>query len=686
LPTVKDLTRELGALQIPELVKVQGSFHHGDVWMQDQFKEFFWEAGPGPKRGVLHFPRVHAKEKDGPKKSTPQSNHSRRGLADLVERHFHQSGVEVLDDLRKPSFRIREEDGQDQHLPFEEAADLYTLLWRVRDLGRLASMYLVDRAQRSHRNAREDHDFSQAYRKLPRLVKQAERRLLSRKSTENSRPSRRILARRARDLANRLREITSVIRLNRQGPVNQFFIRHGGKTLTLTDPSASALYRTLAATFGSENRGGNIEVAPAMPNQSHGKLIVGARAGNSPGNMGKSEISSFLLRRCTQPVLEVDTSWLRVGHVDEILSVISNRKNEKHFAILCASPHTALHILEEAANLYRSGLTAEHPHFHEYEFKGRDFRRTTDGRFPVTWLFRGRNWVHQHERNSMKPLEPPQIYQAMAMESARSSKPARLPFSPGAGARALYPAGMSVLELLHFEDGGNAEMEHLFLTPMKRRLRAEFPKARILPLPVLFDRVRAPDHVAGQHGSKRKSLKQDFYRRGIALTPNLVNLQALGTRLVLPRPHGPRMRPNDAVSVIRRVIASWKLDLPLQFDGSFDNLTDVVYWVVADRRHVSDIASEFCDGFPGVSVEEVAKRILRANRWHFDPRGYLKRGWRRLIIPEHTVDLFELFAHITAVSLGLQARFVEAWYYHARHGGLHCATNVMRRLPSNPKC
>jgi hypothetical protein len=116
------------------------------------------------------------------------------------------------------------------------------------------------------------------------------------------------------------------------------------------------------------------------------------------------------------------------------------------------------------------------------------------------------------------------------------------------------------------------------------------------------------------------------------------------------------------------------------------NPSETVHWVVADRRHVNDIAREFCDVFPGANIGEIAERILRANRRHFDARGYLKDGWRRLIIPEDTVDLFELFAQSVAASLGLQARFVEAWYYHARHGGIHCATNIMRRMKSNAKC
>ncbi|MCZ7680539.1 MAG: protein-arginine deiminase domain-containing protein [Sandaracinaceae bacterium] len=43
------------------------------------------------------------------------------------------------------------------------------------------------------------------------------------------------------------------------------------------------------------------------------------------------------------------------------------------------------------------------------------------------------------------------------------------------------------------------------------------------------------------------------------------------------------------------------------------------------------------------------------------------------------VDLIEAFLCTLLTPLGLRIRFIDTWYYHRGEGGLHCATNAMRR-------
>jgi hypothetical protein len=64
-----------------------------------------------------------------------------------------------------------------------------------------------------------------------------------------------------------------------------------------------------------------------------------------------------------------------------------------------------------------------------------------------------------------------------------------------------------------------------------------FPGRSIRPLPVLFDIV------------------DDFRRETtLAVTPDLVNLQTLDDHVLVPRPYGPRMRPDAAVSLLDGVL------------------------------------------------------------------------------------------------------------------------------------
>jgi hypothetical protein len=93
---------------------------------------------------------------------------------------------------------------------------------------------------------------------------------------------------------------------------------------------------------------------------------------------------------------------------------------------------------------------------------------------------------------------------------------------------------------------------------------------------------------------------------------------------------------------------------------------------------LKDVALQFRDGFPTLSDEDVQKRILASNRAHFDSLNNLRDGWRRFVILEDTVDLFEACTQLAADSVGVTVHFVDSWYYHTHIGEIHCGTNVLR--------
>ena len=75
------------------------------------------------------------------------------------------------------------------------------------------------------------------------------------------------------------------------------------------------------------------------------------------------------------------------------------------------------------------------------------------------------------------------------------------------------------------------------------------------------------------------------------------------------------------------------------------------------------------------------QRDRRRQPAHFEPGGQLKAGWRRLQIPERSVDVFEAYAALVLEPLDAPVHWVDSWYYHVAFGGIHCATNCLRRPP-----
>lgn len=104
--------------------------------------------------------------------------------------------------------------------------------------------------------------------------------------------------------------------------------------LFTTDP------RITNQSFGSGEMGGNIEGAPG------GFCLVG-------DNQGKKFTEQFC--GSDDNVIQLQTSWLEVGHVDEIFKVIptqfnDGRPRECEFSLMAASPKKALEILKSPEN------------------------------------------------------------------------------------------------------------------------------------------------------------------------------------------------------------------------------------------------------------------------------------------------------------------------------------------------
>lgn len=287
----------------------------------------------------------------------------------------------------------------------------------------------------------------------------------------------------------------------------------------------------------------------------------------------------FLVAQSVQPILSVDTSWLKVGHVDEIISVAPKGR------LLIASSELAVNLLTAARS-----------------------------RRPTT-MFRGRE-----------------------MQDTGFA----------------FSDGMTVADALKDHEDFNRSLQKLKLNSIEERLKEGLglADADLIRLPVLY--VGLPDIGAWLFG-----VVDDL--RTIALSPSLVNLLVVGDHIILPRPYGPRLRPDDVQAVTGarppdRLLGHW-------------------HWE-RSGTHVSVLANRF-----NVSAEAILENH-RNQGSIFDGGHTTFAVWTRIWIPEENVDLFEALAVLELESRSLLVHFVDTWAYHRLQGELHCATNVRRTPPT----
>ncbi|MES1241723.1 MAG: protein-arginine deiminase family protein [Acidobacteriota bacterium] len=118
------------------------------------------------------------------------------------------------------------------------------------------------------------------------------------------------------------------------------------------------LRRTLAnAAFNTLDSHGNLEVSPpvTLPTGAEFKLGRIYHGRGRSGNPFNARVREFLRAQLVQKPFVVDTDWLAVGHVDEIISFVPSTAG-KPFRMLFASTTEALRILRALRDAGRGGL------------------------------------------------------------------------------------------------------------------------------------------------------------------------------------------------------------------------------------------------------------------------------------------------------------------------------------------
>ncbi|MFQ5616897.1 MAG: protein-arginine deiminase family protein, partial [Anaerolineales bacterium] len=119
----------------------------------------------------------------------------------------------------------------------------------------------------------------------------------------------------------------------------------------------STLFPTVSPPHNTFDSHGNLEVSPPVTvdgaEYKFGRIYYGRGRPSTPFN---PDVKAFLEAQLIQKPFDLDTDWLGVGHVDEIISFIPSNVG-KNFRMLLASTDEAVRILTDLQTVGHGGLT-----------------------------------------------------------------------------------------------------------------------------------------------------------------------------------------------------------------------------------------------------------------------------------------------------------------------------------------
>jgi len=110
------------------------------------------------------------------------------------------------------------------------------------------------------------------------------------------------------------------------------------------------------------NSGGNFLCTPPLPNLPFGAIVTGQDS-RRPVN---SKIIEFIEAQGKQPLVRIDTSWLQVGHTDEVLTFVPWPGATHGFKALLADHSMALQLLDanSDASMFRGAEKGVESHYY----------------------------------------------------------------------------------------------------------------------------------------------------------------------------------------------------------------------------------------------------------------------------------------------------------------------------------
>ncbi len=467
--------------------------------------------------------------------------------------------------------------------------------------------------------------------------------------------------------------------------------------LKLDRKQLQCLLNKLEIAFGTQNFGGNIAVSPPVKGAPLGKIVVGTD--DHPTRRLSPNLEKLLEAQSWQPLVKIHTAWLSVGHVDELLAFAPYPKHPCQTAMFQASPSVALHLLQGAADRFAAGGGAETCSTAPARQCPATMRHTWVGTHPVTQMLRGKCWRLSNlstwqagDTILADPTIPKILQRIHALQIEADSVDAQAAACRNGQGQDYCHAGVTITAVLACAAHGNAMVAQNALRCNDEVLKLAFPEVPIMHLPVLFDLVLTPADSTEFQAQPSDDPQAAWPTQVDAFLPNMVNMQIVGHQLLVPRPYGPRMQPEDAAYIVNETLTVFLPEADPEITTGLiakHRLADLRCWLEApisasiggNDSDLARIAAMFQDTFLNQADAEL--KIRKANAGKFTTDGDLTQtGIQEISIPEDTVDLFELYMQVVAAHMGLRLSWIDTWYYHVRKGGLHSGTNSIPKLSS----
>jgi hypothetical protein len=399
--------------------------------------------------------------------------------------------------------------------------------------------------------------------------------------------------------------------------------------------------------------GGNVEVSPPVmaetkaqkkcnagpsfpdhPKAPFGKILIGDFKNSKRPSSGKihDQIRTFLHDQLVQPIVPFNTSWLGVGHIDEVMSFVPSNRS-RGSALCIASVFLMDRLIEETVKIsVKDGRT----NFHRGKFE--DHR-------DMAWAAAGGGAISSSMWNSYAEISAEDLYNGEVRKYSQ-------------------------------------RIRNTFMIPIEERLKAATLHTGddVIKVPIYFKPGKNPSKPFGNRDNIT-----------VAETVGMVNMQVANNHLMVPKPFGPRMKRVDAENIVKKIVGT-KIPVKSLPDKEFPfwafpgiSLERVALFfaqpdTLAERARIINKIKNAAASLPSAlqTLVNNKKNEITAKNPGMPLSGGVFNAWYRLNIPENTVDIIETYMLTVLSNIGCHVHFVDDWYYHVGWGEAHCATNAKR--------
>jgi hypothetical protein len=400
---------------------------------------------------------------------------------------------------------------------------------------------------------------------------------------------------------------------------------------------------------GGYNHGGNIEVSAPTPNYPWGRVVI--------GSVDDQDILDFLTAQIYQPYIMFDTTWLLVGHIDEVISFIPYSGGVK---VLIAESTSTLNTLQ-GMNTEDTGTATEATATSLTDNNKQWTANDWTGGFVKITLGTGLNQVRQIGSNTATLINVTRNWSTTPDDTSQYELTSRSAY------RAMYFEGAEDCGVVTSATINSITDETKNWTP------GCWAGGAVIVTDIdgyLDDRVRIASNTENTLNlqSNLDEIPGDNIRYIVVETPKLKDQEPGVPDEAVP-PWSVHVRayckPARAAyfTEVQDNIEIIKISLGLELGLSPSDFIKIPA-IFAPKIRNGNVY--FYHSMPGVVNSLIADNVIVVPK-PFGPRN------------NAGLDVFEEQVISTLAGSNLSVEFVDDWDYHKLFGEIHCGTNVLRK-------